>query len=88
MTGARRDRSFGRVQGLRTYDRELPFGRIEVGKLTLNRNVDDYFAETGLVQATASVQERMLAQFEQADPAYAAGVREALDSVRKLSALC
>ena len=32
----------------------------------------------GLRQASASIQERMLAQFEQADPAYAAGVRAAL----------
>ena len=31
-----------------------------------------------LVHATSSVQERMLAQFEQADAAYAAGVRAAL----------
>ena len=32
----------------------------------------------GLVQATVSVQERMLGQFAEADPAYATGVREAL----------
>lgn len=34
----------------------------------------------GLVHATPSVQERMLAQFEAADPAYAAGVAAALEA--------
>ena len=32
----------------------------------------------GLAQATPSVQERMLAQFDHADPAYAEGVRAAM----------
>ena len=35
----------------------------------------------GLIQATDSVQKRMLAQFEQADPAYAAGIREVMSSM-------
>jgi catalase len=35
----------------------------------------------GLVHATASVRERMLAQFAEADPAYAEGVRAALGSL-------
>lgn len=35
----------------------------------------------GLSQATESVRERMLKQFEQADPAYAAGVRAALEAL-------
>ncbi len=35
----------------------------------------------GLVHATASVQEHLLAQFEQADPEYAAGVRAAMAGI-------
>lgn len=36
----------------------------------------------GLVQATASVQQRMLAQYEQADPAYAERVAQAMSRLR------
>ena len=42
-------------------------------KYQLARNIAD-----GLSQATASVQERMLAQFKAADPDYAERVRKAL----------
>ena len=46
-------------------------------KYQLARNIAD-----GLSQATASVQERMLAQFKAADPDYAERVRKALTAVK------